>query len=183
MPLPVLVIGALAALYAHDKHKAKLHRLDNARCDLLQPDLGREPSEVLASPKMIDMQAGTVVCCEVYEAFIHTGVVIDSDTIVELHGSGLIRTVSKKRFLKQRSGERIFMACDRVGSPLIFSLINQLAPRDVFNHYEYDLLEANCYRHTWKWLSGEDMAITTFSEFNEKLAQRVGSPLYWDVVR
>jgi len=183
MPLPILLAGAVVgAVLAHDNQKSFLRQLDNDRKDGLQSDTGREPSELLPSPKTIKMVPGTVVCCEVYEAFIHTAVVIDNDTIIELHGSGLIRAISKKRFLDERSGQHIFSACDRYGQPLVFSLIEDLASKDIFNFYDYHLLHANCYRHTWRWLTGEDIAIERFQEFNEKLAQKAGSKIYWDVV-
>lgn len=183
MPLPVLLAGAVVgAVLAHDNHKSFLRQLDNDRDNSLKLDTGREPSELLPSPKNVTMIPGTIVCCEVFEAFIHTGVVIDDNTIVELHGSGLIRAISKKRFLDERSGQHIFAACDRLGRPLVFSLIQELASQDIFNYYEYHLLNANCYRHTWRWLTGEDITIERFKEFNQKLSQKAGSEVYWDVV-
>lgn len=183
MPLPVILAGAVVgAVFAHDNQKSFLRSLDSDRRNPLRPDLGREPSEVLPSPKHVALVPGSIVCCEVYEAFIHTGVVIDDETIVELHGSGLIRAVSKKRFLADRSGSHIFAACDRQGIPLTFSRMMDSASQDIFNFYNYDLLKANCYRHTWRWLTGEDIAIERFTEFNKKLSQKTGSEIYWDVV-
>ncbi|MGB1299228.1 MAG: hypothetical protein ACPG8A_13175 [Psychrobium sp.] len=183
MPLPVLLAGAVVgAVLAHDNQKSYLREIDYDRYNPLKPDTGREPSEVLPSAKKVEMVPGSIVCCEVYEAFIHTGVVIDDNTIVELHGSGLIRAVSKNRFLADRSGSHIFIACDRQAQPLVFSLMSESASQDIFNFYDYDLLKANCYRHTWRWLTGEDIAIERFKEFNKKLSQKAGGEIYWDVV-
>lgn len=183
MPLPLLLVGAaVGVLFAQDKHKDYLEQLDIDRKILSKSTVGREPSEILPSPMVTELIAGTVVCCEVFETFIHTGVVVDNNTIVELHGSGLIRAVSKKRFLEQRSGKNIFIACNRSGTPLNFNLIESLAPKDIFNFYEYELLQSNCYRHTWRWLSGEDVVIVSFSDFNNKLSNKYSEVIFWDVV-
>lgn len=182
MPLPLLLIGtAVGALLAHDNQKIYLKKLDEDRLVLSKPTVGREPSEILPSSMSTNLIAGTIVCCEVFEAFIHTGVVVDNNTIIELHGSGLIRAVSKERFLKQRSGKHIFIACDRSGAPFNFSLIESLAPQDVFNFYEYDLLKVNCYRHTWRWLCGVDVVVESFTDFNDKLSTKLNEKIYWDV--
>jgi len=183
MPLPLLLVGAaIGSLLAHDNQKDFLAAQDKDRFITSKTDTGREPSEILPSPKKTALVPGSLVCCEVYEAFIHTGVVVDDNTIVELHGSGLIRAVSKERFLQQRSGKNIFIACDRSGAPLIFNSIDQLATQDVFNFYEYNLLTSNCYRHTWRWLTGIDIAIESFGDFNGKLTSKLGEEIYWDVV-
>jgi len=183
MPLPLLLVGAaVGSLLAHDSHKDYLAALDRDRCIPSKTNGGREPSEILPSPRKTALIPGTLVCCEVFEAFLHTGVVVDDNTIVELHGSGLIRAVSKQRFLDQRSGKNIFIACKRSGDPFMFNLIDELATKDVFNFYEYHLLKANCYRHTWRWLSGEDLAIESFTDFSKKLSDKLGDEIYWDVV-
>jgi len=183
MPLPLLLVGAaVGSLLAHDNHKNYLAAQDRDRFLASKTNAGREPSEILPSPRTTVLVPGSLVCCEVYEAFIHTGVVVDDNTIVELHGSGLIRAVSKERFLQHRSGKNIFIACDHSGAPFIFDSIDQLASKDVFNFYEYNLLSSNCYRHTWRWLSGIDLAIESFSDFNGKLTSKLGAEIYWDVV-
>lgn len=182
MSLPLLLVGAaVGSLFAHDKQKDFLKAQDNSRRHNNSPT-GRDPSEILPSPLSSPMVVGAVVCCEVYEAFLHTAVVIDVNTIVELHGSGLIRAVSKDRFLRERSGKNIFIACDLRGKPHTFSDIESLASADIYNFYEYDLLKSNCYRHTWKWLCGEDASIENFSDFNHKLSCKLNEKIYWDVV-
>ncbi len=183
MPLPFLLLGAaVGSVLAHDNQKSFLEEQDKARrCDFNAT--GREPSEILPSPMFTEMLPGAIVCCEVFEAFIHTGVVVDENTIVELHGSGLIRAISKKRFLEERSGSRIFIACNNDGTPYTFSRVISGASKDVFNFYDYDLLKANCYKHTWRWLTDEDIAIKSFSEFDNKLKVKLGQNIYWDVVK
>lgn len=182
MPLPLLLVGAaVGALLAHDKQKDFLKAQDIARRNNQQV-AGREPSEILPSPIFSSMVIGSIVCCEVYEAFIHTAVVVDENTIVELHGSGLIRAVSKARFLNDRSGKHIFIACDSAGHPYTFSRIEESASADVFNLYDYDLFKGNCYRHTWRWLTGEDIVIESFGDFNKKLSNKLNKEIYWDVV-
>lgn len=183
MPLPFIIAGAaIGALLVHDNEKKHLKRQDASRHILSDGPMGREPSEIHPSEATTHMVAGSIVCCEVYEAFIHTGIVVDRDTIVELHGNGLIRAISAKRFLQKRSGKHIFIACDNQGKPLIVDSAIEHAAADVFNFYEYDLFTSNCYRHTWRWLAGEDRAIKSFESFNRLLSSLVNQPIYWDRV-
>jgi len=181
MPLPLIVAGAaLGALLIHDNEKDHLRRQDRQRHQANNSVIGREPSEILPSSQTAVMTPGSIVCCEVFHAFIHTGIVVDDDTIVELHGNGLIRAISPQRFLANRSGKHIFIACDKDSSPIIIDQVDERAAQDVFNFYSYNVLESNCYRHTWRWLSGEDRAIESFEEFNRLLSGFIKQPIYWD---
>lgn len=183
MPLPLLLAGAaLGALFVHDKEKQHLARQDQNRYLKSHDVMGREPSEILPSERYAELVPGAIVCCEVFEAFIHTGIVIDQHTIVELHGNGLIRAISPQRFLAQRSGEHIFIACDQQGDPLVVEAATNRAAGDVYTHYAYDLFNANCYRHTWRWLTGEDKGIGSFEDFNRLFSKLHNQPIYWDCV-
>jgi len=183
MPLPFIIAGAaLSALYVHDKEKDHLKSQDQTRHQPQSEPMGREPSEILPSTKSAVMVPGAIVCCEVFQAFIHTGIVVDDNTIVELHGNGLIRAISPQRFLENRSGKHLFIACDKASNPILIDEVQDNAARDVFNFYQYDVFDSNCYRHTWRWLSGEDTAIKSFEDFNRLLSQLTKQPIYWDCV-
>jgi len=181
MPLPFIIAGAaLGALFLHDQQKDLLKVQDRHRHLKASGAMGREPSEIFPSTKAAKLVPGTIVCCEVFEAFIHTGIVVDDNTIVELHGNGLIRAISRQRFLDDRSGQQLFIACDVDAKPLLIESSIERAANDVFTHHEYDLFKANCYRHTWRWLSGEDKAIKSFEDFNRLLSDLAKQPIYWD---
>ncbi len=181
MPLPLLIIGAaVGSLLLHEDQKEHLKDQDENRHKKIDHHMGREPSEILPSKFQRKLQPGAIVCCEVFEAFIHTGIVVDDDTIVELHGSGLIRAISKKRFLEGRSGKHIFVACDQEGKTIQLPSAEQRAAEDIFTFHEYDLLQANCYFHTWRWLTGEDTPIDSFSTFNKQLSRLTNAAVYWD---
>jgi len=183
MPLPFIVAGAaLGALLLHDHEKEHLKRQDRTRHAPINDVMGREPSDIHPSTRYTSMVPGSIVCCEVFEAFMHTGIVIDDNTIVELHGNGLIRAVSPQRFLAKRSGKHLFIACDQASNPLVIAQCDDNAASEVFSYYEYDLFESNCYRHTWRWLSGEDKTIKSFEEFNRLLSTLTKQPIYWDQV-
>jgi len=181
MPLPFIIAGAaLGALFLHDQQKDQLKDQDRHRHLKAKGAMGREPSDILPSAKTAKLVPGTIVCCEVFEAFIHTGIVVDDNSIVELHGNGLIRVISRQRFLDDRSGQQLFIACDVNANPLVIEPSIDRAANDVFTYHEYDLFKANCYRHTWRWLSGEDKAIKSFDDFNRLLSDLAQQPIYWD---
>ena len=79
------------------------------------------------------------MCCGVYNGFIHTGVVIDHNAILELHGSGLARAVSYKRFLANRSGANIFVASDALGHPLNTKLEVNRVSSELFAYHKYHI--------------------------------------------
>lgn len=191
MPLPLLLLGAATVVGAavtvghlNQKHQHK-ERLRMGRDDI-DPHVGDKngaeklPSEVLTSDILVKPVPGSIVCCSVFSAFDHTGIWLDEDTIVELHGSGLIKAVSHKRFLHNRSGNAIFVACDSKGTPLIVEGTPQRTAAEVFSYREYDLLKNNCYRFSWYCVSGEEKQLGSFSDFNNVLAKHHGKKIYWD---
>ena len=61
-------------------------------------------------PLVVSPRVGSFVACHVFGVVKHVGIWV-GDAIVELQGSGLIRIVSPERFLKDRSGGTIYVAC------------------------------------------------------------------------
>lgn len=124
---------------------------------------------------------GAIVSCEVYGFFDHSAVVVDHESIVELHGSGLVRRVSYQRFIQQRSGEHFMVACSATSTPL------RQRPEEtvkralewVFHLRGYDPLSNNCHRFTWHCLTGRDEPLTTFAEFNQHLRQHFQQTVSW----
>ena len=47
---------------------------------------------------------------------------------------------------------------------------------------KYNLLECNCYAHTWYCIGGAKEKITDFDDFNEKLFTLTQQAIYWDKV-
>ncbi|QSX39494.1 lecithin retinol acyltransferase family protein [Shewanella cyperi] len=187
MALPLIWLGgaALGALaLAEREHRRKL---------LLERSLGRsarEPSEAttVLAPSVWQFDGpsvrpvpGAIVCCHVYGLVEHTGIWL-GDSIAELHGSGLIRAVSAKRFLHGRTGSRIFVACDHDNQPLATQACADRASEALFQFRDYDLFANNCHRFVWQCLSGEDREVKSFEAFNQLLASFYSRALYWDPV-
>ena len=104
--------------------------------------------------------------------------------IVELHGSGLVRPVSIKRFLASRTGNKVYLACDAHHQPLVASnAINTViarATQSIFQYRDYGLFDNNCHKFTWWCVSGKEAVIETFGEFNQAIAQHFNQAIYWD---
>lgn len=151
-----------------------------------QPHVGDEdgahklPSDILTSDITVKPVPGAIVCCGVFGLFDHTGIWIDDDLIVELHGTGLVKAVSQARFLNNRSGESMFVACDSKGQPLIVEQSCERSANEVYNYREYELNENNCYRFTWFCITGEDTKVKSFDDFNNAIAKLHGKKVYWD---
>ncbi|MGL5397543.1 MAG: lecithin retinol acyltransferase family protein [Shewanella sp.] len=188
MPLPLLWIGgaAMGALMLADERE-KRQQLERNRL------LGRVPRQVnanqamVAAPsqwqkgfKQVTPQPGSIVCCYVFGVIEHTGIWLADDCLVELHGSGLVRAVSVKRFLTGRTGSQIFIACNHLHQPLIANTIVNRAERAIYQYREYDLFDNNCHRFVWSCLCGEERAIKSFNELNQKLAAYFKQGIYWD---
>jgi hypothetical protein len=197
MPLPLLWIGAgLAGLVGaaltaeHYKDKAQQQtdkdELRRGQLDVADSHVEGEdgvikwPSEVLTSDICAVPVPGAIVSCSVFKAFDHIGVWIEDDLIVELHGKGLVKAVSVRRFLENRSGDQLFVACDSVGQPLIVPETVRRAVAQVYNYWEYDVIDNNCYRFVWSCIEEIDGKVASFSEFNHLLAKYHNKKVYWD---
>ncbi|MDP5214052.1 hypothetical protein ORJ66_13445 [Pseudoalteromonas tunicata] len=195
MAFPLLVLGGLLGSVAlNAQHKRYLLEQDQSRrlllpsslltvAQLTEMPIGRWPSDSIPSPLSHSLVSGALVCCTVYQAFDHVGLVVDNDTIIELHGSGLIRAVSPERFLAKRSGKHMFIACDQQGQAFSFPQAVNAAINDVFSYCEYDALAQNCYRQTWHWIDGSDKSIESFLLFNQCIALKINQRVYWDLAR
>jgi hypothetical protein len=167
MPAPLIWFGVSAiTLFASVKYSND-KRLDES--------VGYLPGE---TDKKVDAVNGAIVTCGVYGLFEHTGIWVD-ENILELKGNGLIRGVSPNRFLQERSGDSIYIACDDNHIPLIQSETADRAISQLFNYSEYDVIKNNCHKFVWHCISGENIPLTRFSALNQKMAEHFETTIHW----
>ncbi|MCL1090437.1 lecithin retinol acyltransferase family protein [Shewanella profunda] len=191
MPLPLLWIGgaAIGAVLLADERE-KRQQLERDRL------LGRAAKQLLTHRAMVAAPSqwqkgftqvmpvpGSIVCCYVFGVIEHTGIWLGDDCLVELHGSGLVRAVSIKRFLAGRTGSQIYLACSHLHQPLVAEAILNRAEQAIYQYREYDLFDNNCHRFVWACISGHEVAIKSFNELNQKLAVYFGEGIYWDEIQ
>lgn len=116
---------------------------------------------------------GAVVCCEIFQFFEHSGIYIGDGQIVELAGSGLVRSLSFSRFLAGRSGAELIFATDPVGNIIGSEIAANRAIDQIYSYQDYDLLRNNCHRFTYSCISGNSLPLTSFFDFKEALSN------YW----
>ncbi|NMP17923.1 hypothetical protein [Thalassotalea sp. Y01] len=192
MPLPLLwlgaaVIGAAAVNELDEKRKRQEHLRtkgegDQTRHRLSKHDSGvaKYPSEVFTNEVPAIVKPGALICCGLGGVLDHTGIWVDDDTIVELHGSGLIKAISPQRFLQERSGSEIFVACDSKGNALADTITAERATNKIFEYQDYHLIKNNCHRFAWYCISGLRDDVTTFHQLNKNLSKRFNRKIYWD---
>ena len=175
MAIPLIWLGAAAAAtYMGIKHS---HKISQKRgfVDSFPGD-----SDVPVAPKN-----GAVVCCEVYNVLDHTGIWVD-DRIIELNGNGLVRAISPERFLAERSGEHIFIACDEFAEPLVTHCTEERAISHIYEYRNYDLLKNNCHRFVWEMVTGKELSAgagtTSFADFNQNLSLLHDSAISWHLL-
>lgn len=188
MPLPLLWLGgaAIGAAFLADERQ---------KCLQLERDrlLGRAPKQALANRAMLAApsqwqkgfkqvipEPGSIVCCYVFGVIEHTGIWLGDDCLVELHGSGLVRAVSIKRFLAGRTGSQIYLACNHQHQPLVSEAVLERAQQAIYQYREYDLFDNNCHRFVWSCISGHEISIQSFNELNQQLAAHFNQGIYWD---
>ncbi|TDF41741.1 hypothetical protein EYS14_02515 [Alteromonadaceae bacterium M269] len=172
MPLPLVWLGAgLTAIYAANKLSEKAQKY--------QGEVQHFPGE---SDVYVEPADGAIICCGVYEFFDHSGIFVE-DSVIELHGSGLIKSVSYDRFLGDRSGEKAFVACDAQYRPLCDPDIVHKAVSRLYEYSEYDLINNNCHKFVWDCLSPYGERVTTFADLNRVLSNYFGSAIHWQPVR
>ncbi|NVK25507.1 MAG: hypothetical protein HWE10_11310 [Gammaproteobacteria bacterium] len=147
------------------------------------PKVRKLPSDTYSNGLTVIPEAGSIVCCEVYGMFDHTGIWLDDETIIELSNSGLVKAVSSQRFLQERSGKNLFVACNNLHKPIVISGCEQRAVSNLFSYREYDVIDNNCHRFVNFCLSGRDIELTTFANLNKQLAKLSGQNIYWDKVK
>lgn len=197
MALPLLLLGAaFSALavneLAEDRVDKQLRRKRFKKVETLG-HLARHDSPVAIYPSdlllslsndqltSVAPQVGAVVCCGLGGLLDHTGIYIGDNTIVELAGNGLVKAVSMERFLSERSGSNIFIACDSNGEPLTSNLAAQRAIEQIFKFYEYDVISNNCHRFIWQCFEQRNHELTTFKTLNLHLAEYYDRVIYWDL--
>ncbi|MFT4994916.1 MAG: hypothetical protein ACI965_001958 [Paraglaciecola sp.] len=165
MPVPFIWLGAgLAALYAGVKYSdSHLGSISHIR--------GESDSAVLPVN-------GCIVSCGVFGIFNHCGIWNDGN-IIELRGNGLIRGISPGRFLHQRSGEDIYVACDAQGQPLVGPGTKKRAVAQLYQYLEYDLIKNNCHKFVWQCISDINEPLTRFTELNYKMAGHFDCTINW----
>lgn len=117
--------------------------------------------------------AGAVVCCEIFQFFEHTGIYIGDGQIVELAGSGLVRSLSFNRFLADRSGAELIFATSPAGNIIGSEIAANRAIEQIYSYQNYDLLRNNCHRFTYSCISGDSLPLTSFFDLKQALAK------YW----
>lgn len=156
MPAPIFWLGAAAvSIYGANKlNTAHLRR---------ESILNRLPGQCKRAVSPVN---GSIVTCGIYEILDHTGIWVDGN-IYELHGSGLVRCISPERFVKNRSGDDIYVACDLGGKPLANEASAKRAKAQLFSLYDYHLVKQNCHKFVATMLTGNTYDITSFSALNE----------------
>jgi hypothetical protein len=167
MPAPLLWLGVSAITLLAGVKYSNDNDLDESVCRL--------PGK---TDKKVEPINGAIVTCGVYGLFEHTGIWVDGN-ILELKGNGLIRGVSPKRFLQERSGDSIYIACDDNQTPLIGPETADRAISQLFNYSEYDVIKNNCHKFVWHCISGEYIPLTRFSALNHKMAVQFARTIHW----
>ena len=188
MALPLIVFAAaVGAGVAHESTKNKYKKIEQLRLISQEEKQAlkvvKGPSDIYSSEDFVEPLPGSLVCCEVFNLFDHTGIWIDQDTIIELSHNGLVKAVSAERFLDERSGKNIFVACNAKHQPIVISGCESRALNNVFTYREYDLIDNNCHRFTHFCLSGHDIKVSRFARLNELLIDMVEQNIYWDKVK
>ena len=169
MPAPLFWLGAsTVAMLAAAKYSEEVNQQN-------QGYVGTFPGDGCHKVDPVD---GAIMCCGVYQVFEHSGIWVDG-SIVELKGNGLIRGVSPNRFLQNRSGEQIFVACDPHNRPLSAKGTASRAASRLFEYSEYDVIQNNCHKFVWQCISGEQSPLTGFSELNRLKASKFDHPIHW----
>ncbi|GHB74907.1 hypothetical protein GCM10008107_25570 [Psychrosphaera saromensis] len=188
MALPLIAIASvIGAGVAHESRKTKYKNLEQLRLSKATNSKNltvvKSPSDNYSSDSYAEPLPGSLVCCEVFNLFDHSGIWIDQDTIIELSSNGLVKAVSANRFLADRSGENIFVACNAKHQPIIVEGCEDRAVNSVFTYREYDVLENNCHRFAYYCLSNKDVKVSRFARLNELLITMVEQNIYWDKVK
>lgn len=195
MPLPLFWLGAAAVSaiavkgLADDRKSEQRKRSRSLRATSLseldkhESPIGIYPSELFNTEQQVAPTMGSIVCCGIGGVLDHTGIWVGEDTIIELDGNGLIKPLSSKRFTEERSGKKIFVACDSTGTPLASELAAQRAIEQIYQYRDYHLIENNCHHFIWQCIQPNDECLTTFKELNKRLATLHNKKVYWDLCR
>ncbi|XOV77713.1 MAG: hypothetical protein ACFHVJ_12235 [Aestuariibacter sp.] len=168
MAIPLLWIGAAAvATYAGVKYSDRLeHTKSTVKHFPGQTEIPVKPGN------------GAIVCCEVYGVLDHTGIWVD-DYIIELSGSGLVRSISPQRFLQERSGRTVYVACGSEHTSFNSDATAERAAANIYTYRPYDILRNNCHHFVWEMLAQDGQRVGRFSQLNRQLANIHGETVSW----
>lgn len=195
MVLPLVWVGAAIASavavgeLSERNRKAELRRPTpqghtRTGLDKYASGIGKFPKQKLEKTRgretLARVKPGAILCCGLGGMLEHTGILIDPHTIVELHGSGLVKAISPRRFLTERSGSEIYVACDSKGQAIATQDTAERAAKQIYSHQHYDLIKNNCHRFVWTCIQGKPQDLTTFYRFNNFLSRKSNRIIYWD---
>jgi hypothetical protein len=173
MPVPLIWLGA-AVLGAYTANTANTAYLKRKKI------VDAMPGE---SHQYTTPVNGSIVTCGVYDVLDHTGIWVDGN-IYELSGRGLVRCVSPERFLGQRTGNHIYIACDPSNNALFNMQAAKTAQSLLFSTLDYHLLSQNCHKFVAEVLSeGQHVDITSFSDLNSFLNIFFNSVIRWNLTQ
>lgn len=170
MPAPLLWLGAACvSLYASNKaNTAYLKR---------KYIVDAMPGE---TNHKVRPKNGSIVTCGIYGVLDHTGIWVDGN-IYELSGQGLIRCLSPERFLGNRSGSTIYVACDPLNKVLANPLVCDVLRSHLYTMLDYHLFDQNCHKFVAEVYAGHEVDITSFSALNSFLSQYFDCPIRWNL--
>lgn len=170
--LPLIYLGAgLAGLYAGVKLSEKRQK-DRGEVALF-------PGESRLAVTPVD---GAIVCCGVYGVLDHTGIWLE-DCVIELNGDGLVRAVSPQRFLRNRSGDTIYIACDSDNLPISSAKVAENAAAKLFQYSNYHLLNNNCHRFVLSCMGFEQLKTVRFTDLNQLLSSTFMTSIHWHPIQ
>jgi len=145
---------------------------------LLVPECLKENSLIChAIHDHVTPKKGSILRCELACGLAdHTGVYIGYDQIVELNGSGKIKTVSYGQFLSSSSiktGISIYVACDKDAIPLSDSSIANYAKSKVGQKVNYDSASNNCHGFTSECIMQSNASSVLFHELESVISKEM----------
>ncbi|GBL03019.1 hypothetical protein [Glaciecola sp. KUL10] len=172
MPAPLLWLGAaVAGLYATNKANEGYLKSKSV--------VGCFPGESNFKVTPID---GAIVCCGIFGVLDHTGIWVDGK-IIELNGNGLVRAISSERFLENRSGEEIYIACDDAFNVMASKSTVERCIANLYSYKEYDVISNNCHRFVAESVTGNACDITSFSDLNRYLSLFFNAAIHWNKLK
>ncbi len=173
MPAPLIWLGAAAlGLYASNE----LNTAYLKKKGIIRTLPGDKPANQVHEP--VAPKNGSIVTCTIYGVLDHTGIWNDGK-IYELNGDGLIRSISPNRFLSNRTGETIYVACSIDGAVLRSKRAVKRAQENLYQIRDYHLIKDNCHRFIAEMLTGREQDVTSFSDLNEFLHAFFQETISW----
>lgn len=170
MPAPLIWLGA-AVIGAYAANEANTAYLKKTKVVDAMPGHSKDVSVPVN---------GSIVTCGIYGVLNHTGIWVDGN-IYELSGKGLVRCLSPNRFLGDRSGSEIYVACDAFNNVLTSSSATQRSREMLYSVLNYHLFNENCHRFVARVIAGKEIDITSFSALNTFMSDFFATPIRWNL--